>query len=337
VENGLIHKANDDEDPEDLLYPSLDPLDDDDFLIIIRRLAEDLSSKTQRRDAQAVRDSLDLLDVAWAALTVAAVDRLISAVRAVLVGSVDKVIPRTSPIFEAAARAVIPATRASVIEREKLDLDSRLTEADRVTGQSLLRQQGLFIRDEYGRRSDTAVARIRAIVHAGVERGLSQEEISFQLANDLTLSQLGRARAYWDVIGTSFANRARTTTQLTAYEQAGVQSYRFVAVIDDRTTDICRYLDKRIFRVAPVLARLRRAEQMDDADAIRDMLPFVHRKTVNGRTGAYFERRGVSHLVAGLDKNGEFTDGMTDSQLEAAGVAVPPLHVRCRSKIERES
>lgn len=336
MEEGVVRKAEREEEDDALLFPDLDPLDDKDFVIIIGRIAEALSQQTERQDAKALRDALDLLDVNWALLSPAAIDRLIAAARAVLARSVDKVVPRTSPIFTAAALAVIPATRARVIARDKLGLDRRLTELDQRTGQALLRQQGLFIRDEYGRRSDAAASRVRAIVNAAVDRGLSQDEITALLVEDVTLAQLGRAKAYWEVLGTAFANRARTTTQLTAYEEAGVETYRFVAVLDHRTTDICRYLNGKIFRVSNALARLRKAEELEDADAIRDELPWVHTRVVDGRKGVYFERRGTSRRVAYVDDRGEFTDALSDEQLEAAGVCVPPLHVHCRSTIIRE-
>jgi SPP1 gp7 family putative phage head morphogenesis protein len=335
VQNGLV-KAGDD---EELLEPDLDPLVDEDFVVILKRLTDKLSTVTERQDAQALRNALDLLDITWVGLSAAAVTRLVAAVRAVLAGSVEKVIPRTSPIFTAAARAVIPATRINLISRDKLALDPQLTEADRRTGQSLLSQQGHFIRDEYGRRADVAIERVKAIVSAGLRDGFSQADITAALANDLTLAQLGRARTYWEVIGTSFANRARTTTQLSAYAEAKVQTYRFVAVIDDRTSQICRYLNNRIFRVKPALARLRKAEELTDPQAIRNALPWVNLKTdSHGRLGLFFDRAGRSNRVAWVDRDtGEFTEGLSDDELEAAGVAVPPLHARCRSTIVREN
>lgn len=330
----LLAKAEDD---EELLYPNLDPLVDEDFVVILERLAIKLSGVTERQEAKALRDSLDMLDITWATLSAAAVVRIMSAVRAVLAGSADKIIPRTSPVFEAAARAVIPRTRINLIARDRLNIDPRLSEADRKTGQNLLRQQGLFIRDEYGRRADAAMERVRSIVHGGVRDGLPNEEITARLSDDLTLAQLGRARSYWDVIGTAFANRARTTTQLNAYAEAGVQTYRFVAVMDDRTTEICRFLNDRVFRVSAALSRLRRAEELTDPDQIRNTLPWVStRVDETGQRGLYFDRDGRSHRVATINGN-EFSEDLSDDELEAAGVAVPPLHVRCRSTIVRES
>lgn len=315
----------------------LDPLDDDDFVIILGLLAARLSEETEKQDAKALRDALDHLDVNWALLSAAAVARILAGAEAIMEGSVEKIIPRTSPVFAAAARAIAPASKKQVIDRDKLAIAAALTLADKKTGAALLRQQGLFIRDEYGRRATGAMERVQAIVSEGVARNATQDQITAMLAEDLTLMQLARTRAYWDVVGTQFANRLRTSIQLNAYEQAGVLRYRFIAVIDHRTTDMCRFLHKRVFSVKAALRHQRRAEEMSDADALRDAMPWVSRqKGPDGRVGLFYQRGGIQHRVAYIE-NGEFVDGLSDEQLQAAGVAVPPLHVRCRSTIVRES
>jgi SPP1 gp7 family putative phage head morphogenesis protein len=338
VQTGLISKAEDD------LYPDLDPLDDDDFVVILERLSLELREATENQEAKALRDALDLLDVNWPALSAAAIDRLISAAAAILAGSVDKIIPRTSRIFEAAARAVIPPTKRRVVDREQLGIGGALSTPDKETGAALLRHQGLYIRDEYGRRADAAAARARQIVASGIERGLGQQEMAAQLAADITLRHLGRAKSYWEVVATAFSNRARTSTQLNSYEEAGIKRFRFVAVLDEATTDICRYMDGRIFAVRDALALQRRAERMTVADDIKNLQPWVSAGVEDGRSILYFERNGHRQRVAYVDQSavgrqdarGVFSGGMTDAQLAAAGILVPPLHARCRSTIVSE-
>ncbi len=336
----LIGKA----DEDDLLFPNLDPLVDDDFVLILARMTLALITAAERQEAKALRDALDLLDVNWKNLSPAAQSRLIAGAQAVISGSVDKVIPRTSPIFERAARAIIPATKENVIARDGLTIAATLSQPDIETGRALLRQQGLYIRDEFGRRADVLAVRAREIVAQGIELGLGQEDMAAQLATDITLRQMNRSRAYWEVIATAFANRARTTIQLNSYLEAGITTYRFVAVLDERTTDICRYMNGKTFSVQRALERQRRAETMTDAADIKDIQPWVSKGVENGKSILYYERRGKRFKVAQInesavgvrDEVGLFSDGLTNAQLEAAGLQVPPLHGKCRSTIVTE-
>lgn len=337
AEVGLARKADDD-------YPDLDPLNDDDFVEILGILAAELKKATERQEAVTLSQFLDKLNVDWATLSAAAVERLISGAAAVIEGSVDKIIPRTSRIFAAATRAIIPATKLHAIETHQLAISGSLSEADKETGRALLRQQSLYIRDEYGRRAEMAAVRARQIVAEGIERGLGQQEMASRMAADITLRQLGRAREYWEGIATAFSNRARTATQLNAYEEAGITRYRFVAVLDERTTDICRMLDGKVWTVASALRLQRRAQELTDAEDIKDVQPWVYKGKEGSRDILYYNKKGVRQRVAYVnesavgqqDAKGVFSEQLSDSELEAAGIMVPPLHHKCRSTIVTE-
>lgn len=333
-----------DGDGEDDLYPDLDPLDDEDFVVILERLADQLREAVKHQEAFSLSVFLDALDVDWARLPQVAIDRLILGATALLVGSAEKVIPKTSPIFAAAARLIIPDTKIALIQSTGIEIGSSLSTADKATGRALLRQQALYIRDEFGRRADAAAAQARRIVASGIERGLGREDMTAELAKDITLRQLGRSEAYWGVVATAFSNRARTATQLNAYTEAEIVTYRFVAVLDERTTDICRYMDGKVFRVSSALAQQRQSEALTSADDIKNLMPWVYKRRVNGRSQLYYERNGEKHHVAWVDESavgsqnvkGIFSGGLSDAELEAAGVMVPPLHPDCRSTIVTE-
>lgn len=333
-----VRKAEDDEE-------DLDPLEDDDFIEMIARLTDELERAAERQEALALRTMLDKLDVDWTALDAAAAAALIERAIAAYERAAANVILKVKPVFAGAASVIIPQTRQRVVDRDELSIGSSLTEPDRVTGKTLLRNQGAYVRDEFGRRAAAASEQARRIVTAMLERGLGSEEISVKLAQDLSLRLLGRSKAYWEVIATAFLNKARTATQLNAYAEAGITVFKFIAVLDHRTTDICRYMDGKVFKVSNALARQLQAESLTDTDDIKDVQPWVYRgRDAEGREMMYFERRGRRHRVAYVeesavgrpDARGRFVDGLTDEQLEAAGVTVPPLHPYCRSTIVTE-
>lgn len=340
-----VEKADGDEEDPDEGEEDLDPLEDDDFVKMIARLTEELQQAAERQEALALRTMLDKLDVDWTSMTAAAAGALIEKVVAAYERSVANVIPRISPFFAEAAGVIIPETRRRVVARDELSIGSSLSTPDKETAKALLRNQGAYVRDEFGRRAEAASEQARKIVSAMLERGLGSEEISVKLAQDLTLRLLGRSKAYWEVIATAFLNKARTATQLNAYAEAGITVFRFVAVLDERTTDICRYMDGKTFKVSNALGRQQQAEGLTDTGEIKDVQPWVYRgRDAEGRDMMYFERGGRRHRVAYIeesavgrqDERGRFTDGLTDAQLEAAGVTVPPLHPYCRSTIVTE-
>ncbi len=338
VQEARLAKVDDQEDD------ALDPLDDDDFVAILDELSAKLQDAAKKQEAFSLSKFLDTLDVNWAGLTTVAIDRLVLGAISVFATAADKIIPQTARIFSAAARIIIPATKQEIVDRLHLEIDSKLSPADKATGEALLRQQGLYIRDEFGRRAEDAAEQARKIVVAGIEQGLGQQDIAADLSADITLRQLGRAQAYWEVVATAFSNRARTATQLNAYDEAGITVYKFVAVLDERTTDICRYMDGRTFRVSSALKQQRRSEALTSADDIRNLMPWVYKRRLGGRTELYYEAYGQKMHVAWVDSSavgerdatGIFSGGLSNEELEAAGLLVPPLHPLCRSTIVTE-
>lgn len=323
----------------------LNPLDDGDFIKLLSRLAVKLRKETERKEALSLRDFIDSLDVDWSKMTLKEMDRVTDAAMAVYRGSVEGIIPKTSKVFKEAARVVIPATKVAVIDKHNLDIKPGLSDADKATGAALIRQQGPFIKEELAARAQSAAARARTIVLRGLDLGLGRDAIATNLATDVVLSQLARSKSYWEVSATAFLNRARTSTQLNSFEEAGIRRYRFVAVLDQRTTDICRFMDGRVFNVSDALDVQRKAEALDDPDEIRDLQPWVYQGSEGGRPILYYEKKGERRRVAYIDASGVgakderglFSEALDAAALRKAGILVPPLHPKCRSTIVMEA
>jgi len=117
-----------------------------------------------------------------------------------------------------------------------------------------------FIRDEFGRRRTQFGRQARAIVSEGVQQGLGRRQISEDLERRLGHST-GRTRAYWEVVASSFANRARSWAQLSSFEEGGIDRYVFEAVLDRATTDTCRFLHGKKFQTSAGLEKFREVEK----------------------------------------------------------------------------
>jgi len=55
---------------------------------------------------------------------------------------------------------------------------------------------------------------------------------------------------YFEGLAEHTTNRVRELGKITGYEKAGIESYEIVAVVDDRTSDICLEMNGKIFDVA---------------------------------------------------------------------------------------
>lgn len=106
-----------------------------------------------------------------------------------------------------------------------------------------------------------------------------------------------------------------TTSRLVSFgflseaADSGVLRYKLQAVMDDKTSDICISLDGREFEVQQSLDYMQRVLETVDPESLKIISPFV------------------SGSASSIDR----MDGMTDEELQAAGIMVPPFHVHCRT------
>lgn len=195
-----------------------------------------------------------------------------------------------------------------------------------------------------------ATARVRDVadVMASTTRGVriltatGQEKFGAQLGrgalalassgqDDLISAYLrGRVRERARLIGAAYLGRARSSGLFACLAATGVQRFEFVAVVDHRTTDICRYLHGRTLSVQSALDAIGRSARAPAGEAL-DHWPWCHTdgdeviaETVEG-----------SRVVARLDpaEPGGFLDGLNEAELEEAGLVLPPLHAYCRSTL----
>jgi len=324
---------------------ALDPLDARDFLVIVQRLARALTGVSRDAEAAALRRALATLDVDWPNLSAAARDQLIQAARGAVGGLSDKVLPRVDQIFEIEARNVVTRARRTTVRRFGLHIAASTTRTDERIAAFVRKSESNFVRDQFRRRSDELSQRARDIVAAGLEQGLGRDDIATDLSAGLA-SIVNRGKPYWEVVAMSFANRARTYTQLATFEDAGVEHYRFDAILDEVTSHVCRFMHGRQFAVARAVQRFDNVESANAPEAIAELQPWMRvGSDPEGNQVLFYERGGRRRLVAQIDEPavgqrdqvGRYSRALTNDQLEAAGLMTPPLHGRCRSTLVLES
>lgn len=113
-----------------------------------------------------------------------------------------------------------------------------------------------------------------------------------------------RNKSYWTGLAATAINRSRCFGAVAGYEEAGVESYEIVAMMDERTSPICRFMNGKVFYVK-------------DAVNVRDAI-------INAKKPADVK---TSHPWLPF----KVAQNMSNEELAAAGFVVPPFHFHCRT------
>jgi SPP1 gp7 family putative phage head morphogenesis protein len=161
----------------------------------------------------------------------------------------------------------------------------------------------------------------RDTIASGIEEGLGRKAIGKRLRELMvgTEEVPGKAELYNRVAAAS-VNRASNWGGMFSLEEAGVEEYEFRAVMDQRTSRICRELNGRVFSVPRVMNVVRQALD-GPPSAIESVAPWP---TFDAERNDFFIQTGDRRSYLG---------GQSEKWLADHGVALPPLHGNCRSVI----
>lgn len=297
-----------------------------------------LANVERRAEEQAAAD----LDRDWPAIAAdqrsSAIARAQSRIRALIVAA-----PRIlKPILQKRAEQVVRAVKRANIRRFRLKLKSTFTDLDVRLIRFVAESQTNFIRDEYGRRAVAMSRRARRIVADGIEQGFARDDISKALANDVELIVTKRSRDYFDRVSNVFVNRGRTLSSIASYRDEGITRYQYSAVLDARTSNICRLMHGKRFTVDSGLDRFEDGERLRDPERIADATPFViDGKDDDGNPILEYTKGGRRFQVARVIESavgrrgeiGRFSQELSTAQLRGRGIQMPPLHFLCRSTV----
>jgi SPP1 gp7 family putative phage head morphogenesis protein len=326
------------------LRKALNPLNDDDFLVIVQQLSDRLQRVIGPVEKAAVEAAMAALDVDLAALTGAEVAQLAHAVNLALRDIPLQVLPRINGLVRHDIAETVGQTQVRAAATHSWAIGTSLEAVDQQMLNAMANVSS-WVTDEYGRRAAMMELGVQRVVQEGMAQGLRSADIAEDLKK-LGQGSINRSRNYWDLVATNLQNRARGFGHLRSMDKAGITTYEYVAVMDERTSDPCRALHGAVF---PVSTGLRAYSDLalqsaNDSQAVEKVMPFVQRRRADDGalelfvqppgSGATVIARTIQSAVGQVDTRGTFTDVLSPSQLAAAGVTVPPIHNRCRSTIE---
>lgn len=152
-----------------------------------------------------------------------------------------------------------------------------------------------------GHYQDKLSAQFKEVVDEVMHAGYSRREMATQLADRFGEIVDGDAR-YWSDLADHTVTKSREIGRITGFEDAGITEVVVRAVMDDRTSAVCRSLNGRVIQVAKLGAQ-------------RDRL-------LAARTRE--EMKEAAAWLAPLEPETPMPDN----------VGIPPYHYRCRTTLQ---
>ena len=324
------------------LLKAINPQTKTGFVMIQRRVARELRGAAAGAEGPVLRRAVEGLDVDWPNLTAGQRDAIFRATMSAVAELPGRATPAVSRVLGQEAPRIVRLARSTAISTHDLSISTSLSQRDERVAAFVRDSNVLFVTDEYGRRRASFSRRAREIVAGGLDAGLGRDDITSELEDALEGTGLGRDRAYLNIVAGSFVGRARSQVNADAFNEAGIERFRFDAVLDEVTSEICRFMHGREFSVRKAVERFEMVSRLTDPDEIKAAMPWGNiGQNDDGEDILYYGSADDPQVIAGVNQFGEgerdavgdYSPELSESDLEDAGLTMPPLHGNCRSTV----
>lgn len=315
---------------------TLDPGNPKNWHILTRRTADAMQATASGWEKRANTAARKYLDQNWPSLTKAEGTKAIKAASVEMAAIGHKAVPGISNVVSVEAKRVMTGRRKAAIRQFELNIganlslaDNRAIEAQRMTSVS-------WITNEYGKRAINFEGQAKSIVERGLEMGHGRNEIGERLEQAFASQAINRSRSYYQVYAAALVSRSRSYAEVNAYIDASIEKCIAVAVMDDVTTDFCRFVDGKVLDVVELERVLSDADAVGlSPDTMKGMNPWVREATKPD--GSRFMHAGgvkiadIATSGVGTTRSGDYKNAMPTGQMAVLGVGPPPYHGRCRT------
>lgn len=206
------------------------------------------------------------------------------------------------------------------------------TLADRDACHALHNSGVYWIGKHYGEAIDQDKM-LQVVKETMLDQGLGRAHAGKKLAEAFG-GELHRSESYWTGLAATIATRARSFGAIEAMHASGGRRYEFINPMDEVTSDVCRALDGTTFTVAGGLALRDKLLQAKTPEEWTAISPWPKAHTLFTPEGAELYKAKAFHAEDGtLDKEKAAPYLRKPADLQAGGIAWPPLHFHCRSSI----
>lgn len=225
--------------------------------------------------------------------------------------SLQYVVPNFTENLETGGESVAKAKRKIAEALPSFDL------LDEKAVEDLQDDQMLWIGRHYNANLRTAV---REAIEPSMIEGVGHDKAG-KLVRDAVFEQLGKVvvpggfngsdAKYFEGIAANVSTNARVRGQVRSFSDIGVTKYEIVNPMDDRTTQICAFMNGTVFTVKDANDQIARTSLAKNPAQVKEAHPWL----AVGKVKSIFKKGGVKGLVK-------------------AGLALPPYHFRCRSTVD---
>lgn len=149
------------------------------------------------------------------------------------------------------------------------------------------------------------------------EGELSRNELAQRLRVDFT-DYSRKSDAYWELVADHTATKIREIGRVASYNQAEIKTVRIKAVLDEKTSAICRRLHGTVIsveRIEKQVNRYLKAAKRQNKDAVKRAWPWWSDNDVERKLK---------------------TDKQVQTQIKRGKIGLPPYHGRCRTRTVAE-
>jgi len=147
---------------------------------------------------------------------------------------------------------------------------------------------------------------LNSIAAKVLKAGLGRDEAG-KLFKGLLSNKFEKTNNYWEMLSEHIVTRSREFGRTSAYEKAGIDFIKIVAVMDNRTSAICRFLNGKIIPVSKAIDQRNKLMKAKTVEAIKKIAPWYSDKKVSAFASKY------------------------SGDEVPAGVGLPPYHGFCRT------
>ena len=143
---------------------------------------------------------------------------------------------------------------------------------------------------------------------------MSRSEISRVLKEQMP--KLVKQESYFNIVVAQAINSSRSYSSMRFYEDAEIYKFRVLSVLDESTSEICKFMNGKILEVRETIKAFEKYDEVQDAEESKTVIPWIK------------DQKGS------LSVNGkEITRDMTGEDLQALGVQSCPYHANCRTTV----
>jgi hypothetical protein len=182
----------------------------------------------------------------------------------------------------------------------------------KVTVETLSKQNLFWIGKHYGPEIDN---KLKPKLIDAMNEGWTNKQLADELLG--MFNNLNRNPKYWEGFAENAMTRTKSIASVEAFEKHQIETAQIVAIMDERTTEICQELNGRIISVEKMIE-------------VKNKLLDVQ---TDGKSSD--EVRAEFENIVPFWKDAEDIKGQSTAQIqkEHTGIGLPPYHWRCRTEV----